>query len=166
MTYATLLHGEPDEVMEILDRGDADMAGLGMALCNAMRRIRWLEAAARTRPPPADALRARKNVPASHTPGPWFWDGNTLKPLNPDPERSAVYSILDADGGFGFLGSDRRATLAELDADRALIARAPDLLELLLEALDLVPRMSDDDPMAPALADWCGRVRAALSESG
>lgn len=99
MTYATLLHGEPDEVMEILDRGDADMAGLGMALCNAMRRISWLEAAARTRPPPADA-------PA-------------------DPPRA-----------------------------------------LLLEALDLVPRMSDDDPMAPALADWCGRVRAALSESG
>jgi hypothetical protein len=33
---------------------------------------------------------------------------------------------------------------------------------LLADALDLAPRMSDDDPIAPALADWCWRARAAL----
>lgn len=33
---------------------------------------------------------------------------------------------------------------------------------LLRDALDLVPRISDDDPMAPALADWCRSARAAL----
>ena len=67
-------------------------------------------------------------MPASHTPGPWVWNGNTLRPEKPDPDRSAVYSILDAEGGYGFLGSDWRETGAELDADRVLIAQAPDLL--------------------------------------
>lgn len=33
---------------------------------------------------------------------------------------------------------------------------------LLREALDLVPRMSEDDPIAPALADWCYRARSML----
>lgn len=36
------------------------------------------------------------------------------------------------------------------------------LRALLVEALDLVPRISDDDPMAPALADWCRKVRATI----
>ena len=36
--------------------------------------------------------------------------------------------------------------------------------ELLREFLDLVPRMSDDDPIAPALAELCKRTKAALSE--
>ena len=67
----------------------------------------------------------------AHTPGPWEWDGNRLRPSNPDPNTSSVHSILDADGGFGFLGSDWRKTILELDACRAVIAAAPDLLEAL-----------------------------------
>lgn len=43
---------------------------------------------------------------------------------------------------------------------------APAMRELLSEALDLVPRISDDDPMAPALADWCHRASATLHEIG
>jgi hypothetical protein len=43
----------------------------------------------------------------------------------------AVSSILTADGGFGFLGRSNADTLAELDADRRLIAAAPDLLDAL-----------------------------------
>ena len=34
---------------------------------------------------------------------------------------------------------------------------------LLEEALDLVPRIDDDDAMATALLDWCRRVRVALN---
>ena len=34
---------------------------------------------------------------------------------------------------------------------------------LLEEALDLVPRIGEDDPMATALLDWCRRVRVALN---
>ena len=74
---------------------------------------------------------AAQAATARHTPGPWLWDGHTLKPAQPDPHRSAVHSILDAEGGFGFLGSDVHQTCAELDADRVLIAAAPELLEAL-----------------------------------
>lgn len=68
-----------------------------------------------------------------HTPGPWHWphDSNHLKPVNPDPERSAVSEILYADGGHGFLGRSNEDTLAELEADRRLIAAAPELLAAL-----------------------------------
>jgi len=76
-------------------------------------------------------------VSAPHTPGPWTWEGHTLRPVNRDPRTSAVYSILhDDDGGFGFLGSKPSDTLAELDADRALIAAAPQLLRVLREVAD------------------------------
>ena len=68
---------------------------------------------------------------ARHTPGPWEWSGHTLRPSAPDPAVSAVHSILDADGGHGFLRSKPSQTIAELDADRALIAAAPDLLAAL-----------------------------------
>lgn len=74
---------------------------------------------------------ASQAATARHTPGPWLWDGHTLKPAQPDPHRSAVHSILDAEGGFGFLGSDVHQTCAELDADRVLIAAAPDMLAAL-----------------------------------
>ena len=67
----------------------------------------------------------------SHTPGPWHWVGNTLEPVDKDPKLSSVFSILDAEGGYGFLGSDSKQTHAEIDADRTLIAAAPDLLEAL-----------------------------------
>lgn len=36
---------------------------------------------------------------------------------------------------------------------------------LLVEAIDLVPRVSDDDPMAPALAEWCERVKVAIAKA-
>lgn len=74
---------------------------------------------------------ASQAATARHTPGPWLWDGNRLMPAQPDPHRSAVHSILDAEGGFGFLGSDVHQTCAELDADRVLIAAAPDMLAAL-----------------------------------
>lgn len=73
---------------------------------------------------------------SAHTPGPWVWDGNTLRPENPDPTQSAVHSILDSDGGYGFLGSHSRDTGAELEADRRLIERAPALLAALRRLVD------------------------------
>lgn len=75
---------------------------------------------------------------AKHTPGPWVWDGITLRAAHRDSDASSVHSILDAEGGYGFLGSKSSETLAELDADRALIAASPllfDALEVLYDAL-------------------------------
>lgn len=34
--------------------------------------------------------------------------------------------------------------------------------DLLIEVDDLLPRISGDDPMAPALADWLRRVRSIM----
>jgi len=63
-----------------------------------------------------------------HTPGPWAWNGNRLGPVNKDPDAGHVHSILDAEGGHGYLMSKPSDTLAQLDADYLLIAAAPDLL--------------------------------------
>jgi hypothetical protein len=43
MSYATLLHGEPDEVADVLEHG-TDATGTVMALQNAFRRLGRLEA--------------------------------------------------------------------------------------------------------------------------
>lgn len=74
---------------------------------------------------------ATQATTARHTPGPWIWDDNTLRPANPNPDTSSVRSILDAEGGYGFMFSDVNQTWAELDADRVLIAAAPDMLAAL-----------------------------------
>lgn len=72
------------------------------------------------------------------TPGPGAWDGNTLRPANPDPSTSAVHSILTATGGYGFLGSKPSDTVAELTACYALIEAAPRLLAALRRAQDCI----------------------------
>lgn len=51
------------------------------------------------------------------------------------------------------------------EADARLIALAPDLATLVVEALDLVPRISDDEPMATTLLDWCRRARTAIAKA-
>lgn len=112
---------------------------------------------------------------ASHTPGPWLWDGNTLRPEQADPERSAVHSILDAEGGFGFLGSDWRQTLPELEADRRVIAAAPELLVALqrlhanMQAQDLdaqAKRPTEDDYQACMAAAAAAIAKATGLEGG
>jgi hypothetical protein len=98
-----------------------------------------------------------------HTPGPWVWDGHTLKPANAAPDVSAVHSILDAEGGFGYLMSDHKATLAELDADRRLIAAAPELLaalQALLTQYRMVVGLTDQDDDAYTV-DACTAIARA-----
>ena len=96
---------------------------------------------------------------ATHTPGPWVWDDNTLRPANPNPDTSSVHSILDAEGGWGFLGSDVRATCAELDADRVLIAAAPELLQALQRLL------SWEIARLPVRAEDIAFARAAVAKA-
>lgn len=60
---------------------------------------------------------------AQHTPGPWQWDNYCLRPARPDPDTSAVQTIIEADTiGWGYLLSDPLKTRAESDANLALIA--------------------------------------------
>ena len=89
-----------------------------------------------------------------HTPGPWTEAGIVGERFNIMAGAYAVAHVV-MDGGHI---SDKAAY-----ANARLIATAPDQNALLVEALDLVPRISDDDPMAPALAEWCRKVKSVLS---
>lgn len=53
----------------------------------------------------------------------------------------------------------------DYEANARLIEAAPDQYDLLTEALDLVPRISDDDPMAAELFEWCRKARAAIAKT-
>jgi hypothetical protein len=112
---------------------------------------------------------------ASHTPGPWIWADHRLTPAQPDPDRSAVHSILDADGGYGFIGSDWRNTIAELEADRRLIAASPDLLHALqrlhtcMQAQNLEiesDRPTEDDYQACMAAATAAIAKATGQQGG
>lgn len=72
-----------------------------------------------------------------YTPGPWQWVGSILLPVDPDPERSAVYTILSREGGCGFVGKPTSEVVDELAADDLLIAAAPQMYELLCKLADL-----------------------------
>lgn len=94
---------------------------------------------------------------AKHTPGPWTWEGNTLRPVDNDPTTSAVHSILDAEGGYGYMSSKPSDTVAELEACRRLIAAAPDLLEALRAAYSDIQRLPGHT------IDMLGRIEAAIT---
>lgn len=45
---------------------------------------------------------------ARHTPGPWAWaDDYTLCPVDPDPARSAVHTIISPEGAYGFEANEK-----------------------------------------------------------
>lgn len=98
---------------------------------------------------------------AAHTPGPWAWDDDlrALRPANPDPDRSAVHTILVNDGTFGFLGSDHKATEAEYQACCRLIAAAPDMLAALRVAEDSVGDMNALKVVRAAIAKATGAAQ-------
>lgn len=57
---------------------------------------------------------------------------------------------------------------AEDKSNAALVCyaanRFPEVVKLLAEADDLLPRINEDDPMGPALAEWLSKIRAILAE--
>ena len=92
-----------------------------------------------------------------HTPGPWFVDTT-----NPD----APFGICqDVENGWGIAEVKTFAPEGSDTANARLIATAPEQHDLLIEAVDLVPRINDKDPMAPVLADWCRKARAAIKKA-
>lgn len=91
-----------------------------------------------TKPGPSAGIRL---TPPSTTypPGPWHFECHSLCPVWPDPERSAVRTILEAESmGCGFADSDPAATSAELAADHRLIVAAPMLFEELHRVRDVL----------------------------
>lgn len=101
-----------------------------------------------------------------HTPGPWAWDGDyTLRPVDPDPDRSAVHTILSPDGPYGFVQSVGADVDAEFQADQRLIAAAPELLDIAVRIDALLTRqhwISDSDASESALLR---DARAAIAKA-
>ena len=86
-----------------------------------------------------------RNASKNHTPGPWKWDGYSLRPENPNPDDYAVHTILEVDAfAYGFVDSDLAATTAECAANRALIESAPVMLDALHMALFLIESGAPD----------------------
>lgn len=102
-----------------------------------------------------------------HTPGPWAWDGYSLRSKHPDPDTQAVHTIIDAEHiGWGFVGSDPAATRAESAANLALIAAAPDLLEALHLALPFVEdHEGDQSYKTGVVAKAVAKIKGAIAHA-
>lgn len=102
------------------------------------------------------------------TPGPWAWSetGYSLRPAEPNPDVHHVHTILDAeDIGRGFRSAEFKDSLAEGDANLALIAAAPDLYDAADFAAAVLSKgrwiKGSTDPDAIALA----KLLAALDKA-
>lgn len=97
-----------------------------------------------------------------HTPGPWTATEsrkNEWMIIAPDLDLARILhnGRPHPDG--------KRGMHAAMAANARLIAAAPDLVEALKLFEDLCPRVSDDDPIAPALADAVKQARDALAKA-
>lgn len=108
---------------------------------------------------------------AKHTPGPWMWDGRSLRPTNPNPDESLVHTILEVEAfAYGFMGhhyeSVRDGIHAEDELNRRLIAAAPDLLEALYTALPFVEdAMFDDCYKRSRVTEAIRVIKAAVAKA-
>ncbi|WP_454825361.1 hypothetical protein [Paraburkholderia xenovorans] len=101
-----------------------------------------------------------------HTPGPWKFEGHFLRPVEPDPQRHAVHTIMEAETfGWGFCGSDHAKTRVEDDANILLIEACPDLLDAALAAEAVLAKgrwvEGSTDPEAVAFY----KLRAAIAKA-
>lgn len=103
----------------------------------------------------------KEGCATAHTPGPWAWQGNRLGPVNKDPAAGHVHSILDAEGGHGYMCSKLSNTLAQLDADYLLIAAAPELLAVCQRLAESAAYWSDYDVPLGIVAD----LQAAIGKA-
>ena len=101
----------------------------------------------------------------AHTPGPWRWDGHSLLPCNPDYKSHAVHTILEADNfAWGFVSSKLEDVLPEDEANRALIAAAPELLEALTFAEQFMSGF-EGDAAQDGIDAKLTTIRIALSKA-
>lgn len=63
------------------------------------------------------------------TPGPWKWDGISLVPVNPNPERQAIHTIVELGewSGTGYVQAKLDDCRAEDERNLLLLQHAPDL---------------------------------------
>jgi hypothetical protein len=103
---------------------------------------------------------------SAHTPGPWQWDGDyTLRPVNPDPERSALHTIISPDGPFGFVQTATADVFPEFEADKLLIAAAPELLEALRTTRGNVASLGPAGAIPFEYREWLAMLDAAIAKA-
>ena len=98
----------------------------------------------------------------SHTPGPWkmLQEEKGQNDLSRRVHGKApVYRVESANGGHWFIGYFRRKK------DARLAAAAPELLEVIREAVDSAEReMAKGRKASPGLATWLEKARAVLAK--
>lgn len=93
-----------------------------------------------------------------HTPGPWHWEnGYKLQPVNPESSRH-VATIVNADGCMMYRDAFGDDATAEQAANLALIAAAPDLL-------DVAKSILAPDMLTLLPAEYIEKVRAAIAKA-
>jgi hypothetical protein len=91
---------------------------------------------------------------SKHTPGPWcWWTSNSWKRLKRD-ERGVTMNVLEP-----YVCRDGHPDCSVSDADMALIAAAPDLLEVLQYIVETAPTVTRGDVERDA------RARAAIAKA-
>lgn len=83
-----------------------------------------------------------------HTPGPWEWEGHALVPAARDHQQHAVHTIMEVENfAWGFVASELNAVREEDDANRALIAAAPELLKAAQLVYDEMATIGEISPV-------------------
>lgn len=108
---------------------------------------------------------------ASHTPGPWFWDGYSLGPMTRNPALHSVHTILTVEHfTWGFVGAPFDVVSSEGEANKRLIGAAPDLLQAARAACDVFSRQNwrpeSKDPEAVTLRLLIAAIAKAEGSHG
>lgn len=107
---------------------------------------------------------------SAHTPGPWQWHGHCLEPAQPDPAQHEIHTILEAENlAYLFFSANLDKARPENDANLALIAAAPQLLDAVRTAAAALAAQAPQDPTTPeaiALAKLRAAIAAAVPVCG
>jgi hypothetical protein len=93
---------------------------------------------------------------AQHTPGPWHISGSTIKGPHPKDPQNRLRIVAQA-------VFDKGTWIDETRANARLIAAAPDLLQVVEDAL-MIFEFGDDDKTV-ATPYWVARARAAIAKA-
>lgn len=94
----------------------------------------------------------------SHSPGPWEWVGRDLESNFPGHYEAVIESTVSC-GSFCYGGS---VDMKVSDADRCLIAAAPDMLQALRRAVLALAFAAES---SPAMRDDYEAVSAAIAKA-
>lgn len=90
-------------------------------------------------------FRAVASIVSAHTPGPWFFGTELADHILSGDQKGPVATILKFDGCEVFRDSDPAVFTPIIEANKRLIAAAPEMFEALLMAEDFMAGFSGDE---------------------